>query len=138
MSNALHLQTEVIEQVDGEISWPKDLPKDAYTLSYLHSELKLTKAQPTLIANVLYEAWAFDGNKSWHIWNQDGTWVCTTYDARDVDDDLVVEREQLLMNQFKNTTKKDTLVLHHRLDFDTDGQAYIVYSCPINLIRKEN
>ena len=136
MSSSLALQTIEVERVGDELKWPEDLSSDAYTLIYSHSKLELNQSQTSLKASKLYEAWAFDGVKSWHIWNRDGTWVCTTYDSRKIDKALVVEREQLLMKQFSKSTGKDTLVIHHRLAFDQDDQAYIAYSCPINLRKK--
>lgn len=136
MSNSLYLKTSTIEvQKDGFIL-PKTLPEDVYVLAYLHSELIFKRGKLPIKASELYEAWAFDGKKSWHIWKREGSWVCTSYDSEKLDKAFIVEREQLLMPQFIDRLKKDTLVIHHCLAFDEDDQAYIEYSCPIDL-RKE-
>ena len=49
----------------------------------------------------------------------------------------MIEEEQLLMGKYKRENDKNTLIIHHRLAYDDDSQAYIAYSCPINVKYKE-
>lgn len=120
--------------IDGEqIVWPEDITDDTYTLVYTHSNLFFNKRKPELHHEKLYEAWAFNGKKSWHIWNRDGKWVCTVYDAENDDESMYIRREQLLLNHIARTVQAEKLVIHERIAYDADGQAYIAYACPIKI-----
>lgn len=120
--------------MDGDvIQWPDDIHDNAYTFVYEHSNLKIKKAKPTLQGSVLYEAWAFDGNKSWHIWKQDGTWVCSIYDTKQDTIEDGMRRKQLLSRPFAKMIGKECLVIYERLAYDEDNQAYVAYSCPIDV-----
>lgn len=137
MTNELQLTTFLVEREGTHLVWPSDISEYAYTLVYSHSKLHLHQGKPELHANTLYEAWAFDGKTSWHIWKRNDEWVCTTYHASDVNRSYVVQRKQILMQRFQQSTGKNVLVVHHHLNFDDDGQAYIAYSCPIRLEKEE-
>lgn len=133
MTNALPLETFELEIDGSQIIWPTEISNDAYTLIYNHSNLSLNKKKLELYHATLYEAWAFDGKKSWHIWNKNGSWVCTVYDTEKDDPNLFIRREQLLLNHIAKTVKKKKLIIHERIAFDEHDQAYIAYSCPIQL-----
>lgn len=133
MSNHLPLKVVKVEQEDNYLFWPKNVTKDVYTLVYTHSALQLNKGFQKLPADELYEAWAFNGKKSWRLWKRDTEWVCTIYDTTVDERDDAIITEQLLMNQFTKTTGKNKLIVYDRIAYDTDGQAYIAYSCPIDL-----
>jgi len=135
--NELHLSTFKVEKKGIHLLWPDDIPENAYTLVYSHSALELQQTKSELQANTLYEAWAFDGQTSWHIWKRNDEWVCTTYQASEVEESYVVQRKQILMKQFQQSTGRNVLVVQHHLHYDNDGQAYIAYSCPINLEKEE-
>lgn len=145
MTDELPLDTYKLE-VDGSfLVWPADIPEDAYTLIYTHSNLSLNQRKQKLLHDVLYEAWAFDGVKSWHIWNRHGDWVCTVYDTEKDKEDKdetsdkknnrvhFIRREQLLLDHIARTVKKKKLIVHERIAYDEDAQAYIAYACPIQL-----
>lgn len=133
MSTAIPLETYKLDMNGKQIVWPADLTEDAYTLVYTHSNLSLNKTKKELDGATLYEAWAFDGKKSWHIWNRNGEWVCTVYDKEQDDPKLFIERGQLLLNHVAKTVGKEKLVIHERIAFDEHDQAYIAYACPIQL-----
>lgn len=133
MEATLPLETYELS-IDGErIVWPTDISNEAYSLIYTYSKLSLNKATPDLYHAQLYEAWAFDGKKSWHIWNRDGKWVCTVYDTEKDDESMFIQREQLLLNHIAKTVQKEKLIIHERIAFDEDEQAYIAYARPIKL-----
>lgn len=133
MTTTLPLETYNLN-IDGlKVIWPEDISDDAYTLIYTHSKLLLNKGTTELDYTVLYEAWAFDGKKSWHIWNRNGSWVCTVYDSEKCKPTTYIKREQLLLNHIAKTVKKEKLVIHELISYDQDDQAYIAYSCPIQL-----
>ena len=133
MTVALPLETYELEIADGQITWPADLSENAYTLIYTHSQLSLGEGRRVLDHAILYVPWAVDGKKSWHIWNRNGAWVCTEYDTEQDDSDMFIRREQLLLNHFAKTVEKKKLIIHERIAFDEHDQAYIAYSCPIQL-----
>lgn len=133
METNLPLKTYDVQFVDEQIIWPKEITKDSYTLIYTHSHLLLNQSLPQLNRHTLYEAWAFNGKKSWHIWKRDNAWVCTVYDAENDDDVMIIQREQLLLPHFAKTINKQKLIIQERLAFDTDDQAFIAYACPIEL-----
>lgn len=133
MKSTLPLETFKIEIIDGHIIWPNEITKDSYILAYTHSHLLLNKALPKLNCQTLYEAWAFNGKKSWHIWKRDNEWICTVYNAENDDQSMVIQREQLLLPHIERTVNKRKLIVLERLDYDTDHQAYIAYACPIEL-----
>jgi|SRR5690625_2907189 len=134
MSNKLPIDVVTVEQDNDLLFWPKDITEDVYTLVYTHSELRLNKGYTKLPEKLLYEAWAFNGKKSWHLWKRDTEWVCTIYDTTKDEQNDVIVTEQLLMKQFANTMKKIKLVVYERIAYDSDEQAYIAYSCPIDLV----
>lgn len=120
--------------MDGDvIQWPEDIHVDAYTLVYEHSDLKVEQSLPILRQPILYEAWAFDGNVSWHIWEEDGKWVCSIYDSKQDTIEDGIRRKQLLSHPFAQKLGKRCLVIYERLAYDSDNQAYVAYSCPIDV-----
>lgn len=133
MDRKLPIETTIATLDENIIQWPENMPKDAYTLVYSHSSLQLNKHDVPLKANQLYEAWAFDGKKSWHLWKQGNEWVFTTYDTEMDKENEFIIREQMLANQFKHSMKKSKLLVYERIAYDEDNQAYIAYSCPINV-----
>lgn len=133
MKNELPLKTDVLQLRENMIDWPEDVPHNAYSLIYFHSQLQLNKQKSPLNKNLLYEAWAFDSRKSWHIWKRDHEWVCSVYDTRKDRKEDGVFRSQLLANHFAKTTSKTSLLVYERIAYDVDAQAYIAYSCPIDL-----
>src|SRR5690625_5843877 len=116
----LPLNTETLEVEGAHVLWPKDIPEGAYTLVYSHSTLQLNKAKPLLEADKLYEAWAFDGKTSWHLWKREDAWVCTTYRTSDVERENAVQRKQILMKSFAESTGKNVLVVQHHLSYDDE------------------
>jgi len=132
------MRTEPVEVRGGLLAWPSDVPEDAWLLAYTHSELLLGKGPKPLHPTKLYDAWAFDGKASWHLWRRDDEWVCTRVDAQAADRRLAGEQRQLLSDAAVKKLKAQGidvryLVIHERYAFDRDGQAYVAYSCPINL-----
>jgi len=132
------VKTMSVETSNDMLTWPSDVPNDAWFLSYTHSELLIKKGPEPLYPVKLYEAWAFDGRSSWHLWQRDDQWVCTRYDSEDVDKRRVLEERQVLSDAVvKKLADEHTnvryLLIHELVEFDEDGQAFIAYSCPINL-----
>jgi len=130
--------TSPVDKRDGLLQWPSDVPKDAWFLAYTHSRLFLEKGPKPLNSATLYEAWAFDGKASWHIWQRDDEWVCTKYDSRMHDPEQVINQRQMLSdgiirNLRHQGIEAQYLVIHELVEFDGDGQAYVAYSSPINL-----
>lgn len=132
-TNQLPIKVTPLDCEHSILYWPKEVPEEAYTLTYTHSHLELSKNKAPLKKNLLYEAWAFDGKKSWHIWLRDDGWVCTTYDTTKVKEEDSIEIEQLLAQHIAKDVNKSTLIIHQTIAYDSDHQAYIAYSCPINL-----
>ena len=127
-----------VEARNGILAWPSEVPNDAWLLAYTHSDLLLKKGPEPLEFAKLYEAWAFDGTSSWHMWQWDDDWFCTRYDSDSVDKRLVVEERQLLSDPTVKKLKSagfnaQYLLIHELIEFDNDGQAFVAYSCPINL-----
>lgn len=133
MDNELPLKTFELRLRGNIIEWPKEVPENAYSLTYFHSQLQLNMEKPTLYKNLLYEAWAFDRSKSWHIWKRDNEWVCTVYDTTKDSKEDGVYRTHLLAKHFVKNTGKRALVVYERIAYDDDEQAYIAYSCPLDL-----
>lgn len=133
MTIDLPMETYKLDISGPHIEWPADVSEEAYTLIYFHSNLALNRGRQQLRHATLYEAWAFDGKKSWHIWNRNGEWVCTVYNSEKDDSYMVIRREQLLLNHFAKTVNKEKLIVHERIAFDEYDQAYVAYACPIQL-----
>ncbi|AGA59174.1 hypothetical protein Theco_3118 [Thermobacillus composti KWC4] len=132
------MKTLLVEVSGGMLEWPSDVPNDAWFLAYTHSELLLKKGPEPLHPARLYEAWAFDGTASWHLWQREDQWICTKYDADTADKRLVMEGRQVLSDTaIKKLASVQVnaryLVIHELIEFDEDGQAFVAYSCPINL-----
>ena len=132
------MKTVPVELRDGLLAWSSDVPEDAWLLAYTHSELLLGKGPKPLDPARLYEAWAFDGKASWHLWRRDDDWVCTKVDAEAADGRLIAEQRQILSDAAVRKLRDQGiearyLVIRERFAFDGDGQAYVAYSCPINL-----
>ena len=132
------MKTLPVDMSGGMLNWPSDVPDDAWFLAYTHSELLVKKGPEPLHPAKLYEAWAFDGKSSWHLWQRDDQWVCTRYDSDSVDKKRVLEERQILSDTVVRKLADEQinaryLMIHELIDFDDDGQAYIAYSCPINL-----
>jgi len=130
--------TAPAEHRDGLLQWPSDVPEDAWFLAYTHSRLILEKGPKPLKPGTLYEAWAFDGEASWHIWQRNDEWACTKYDAGQHDQRQVLVQRQILSDGMIRKLQNRHigiryLVIHELVEFDEDGQAYVSYSCPINL-----
>lgn len=128
----LPLETFSLKVAEGVIEWPANIPETVYTMIYSHSQLQIAKRKPILKENTLYEAWAFDGQKSWHIWKRLNEWVCTYFDTSHDDPTLGIVRGQLLANHFRKSLDKTKLVIYERISFDEDNQAHIAYACPID------
>src|SRR5699024_9691127 len=125
MSTTLPITAEQLSSENNVMNWPEDVPDDAYTLIYTHSKLFLQQGLRPLEPMTLYEAWAFDGNKSWHIWQRDHSWICTTYDTEKDDAEHVIKRKQLILPHFtKQFGKNATLIVYERIQYDEDDQAY--------------
>jgi len=132
------MKTTAVIVEDGRLHWPSGVPDGAFMIAYLHSELKVGPVEP-LDAGVLYEAWSFDGRTSWHLWQRDGAWVCTALNAESIDPSCVMRSRQYLSEPIQRRLKqqnlaKDCLEILEIIDFDPDGQAYVVYSCPIDFV----
>lgn len=130
--------TTTVSVDGGKLQWPKEVPDHAYMIAYLHSELKIGRVEE-LDSFTLYEAWAFDGRTSWHLWQRDGEWVCTALDTAELDPSLVMRSRQYLSDHIRHSLKeknldKQYLEIHETIAFDGDGQAYVIYSCPIDLV----
>lgn len=133
------MMTTVVQVNDGKLDWPSRVPDDAYMIAYLHSELKVGRKEDRLDSAVLYEAWAFDGRVSWHLWQRDGEWVCTECDTSHIAPQHSMRTKQYLSREVKRLLKeqhidKQFLEVHETIAFDADGQAYIAYGCPINFL----
>ena len=132
------VKTFSVEASGGMLNWPSDVSNEAWFLAYTHSELLIKKGPEPLHPVRLYEAWAFDGRSSWHLWQRDDQWVCTRYDSDSMDKRRVLEERQLLSDAVVKKLASEQidaryLLIHELVEFDEDGQAFIAYSCPINL-----
>ena len=129
---AISFDTVIVSNQNGQLSWPNEVPTHAYVLIYEHSKLQFQQSVRSINANTLYDAWAFDGTCSWHIWQNDhDEWVCTKYDTRQVHPDQILVEEQLLNIHFKEALNRTKLLIHRVLEYDQDDQAYVSYACPI-------
>lgn len=128
----LPFETTILVNEDDKLYWPKEVTADAYTLVYYHSELQIEKLLRPLNLQTLYEAWAFDGKHSWHIWQRDEEWVCTAYHPSVLKEEEKMEVEHYLSKHIIQKIKKTKLIIHQTIAWDEDGQAHIAYSCPIN------
>lgn len=132
----LLLETVHLQLDNGQIYWPKEVSSNAYVLVYNHSDLIFEQSPKHLDATKLYEAWAFDGVNSWHIWRNDTDWVCTSYDTSKVPEENSMTVKQYLANKFQKKINKKCLVIHQTIAFDEHEQAYIAYSCPIDVTKE--
>lgn len=133
------MNTIPVQVNDGVLEWPVGVSDHAYMIAYLHSELKVGRLEGGLPAAVVYEAWAFDGRVSWHLWQRDGEWMCTECDTAQIDPHLSLRTRQVLSREIRNRLKlqqldKQYLEIHETIAFDSDGQAYVAYGCPINFV----
>jgi hypothetical protein len=128
----LPIKTRILDIESDQIKWPNEVNEEAYTIVYSHSSLYVGKDKIPLDTTTLYEAWAFDGVRSWHIWKKDTEWVCSTYDTSVLPEDHQMEVIHFLAKHVSLKLNKTKLVIHQTIDYDQDGQAYIAYACPIN------
>lgn len=130
--------TTTVSVDGGKLKWTEEVPDHAYMIAYLHSELKIGRVEE-LDSFALYEAWAFDGRTSWHLWQREGEWVCTALDTAELDPSLTMRLRQYLSDHIRHSLKEKNLdrqylEIHESIAFDEDGQAYVIYSCPIDLV----
>lgn len=130
--------TLVVEENGGKIEWPQEITNEAIAIVYMHSSLIFDRDKNSIDSALLYEAWAFDNRYSWHIWQCNARWVCTTYDTSQVDGQLSLRTKQILSESIRSQLRKEQLnkqylIIHETLEYDEHGQAYVAYSCPIAL-----
>lgn len=127
------LKTERLQIDNQVVYWPQEVGEEAYTLIYYHDSLDLSQSKEPLDVSLLYEAWAFDGQHSWHVWQHDDDWVITTYDTFQIDKEHTLLTKQYLARFLQKKLNKEKLVIHQTIDYDEHGQAFITYACPIAL-----
>jgi hypothetical protein len=123
--------TKPVDREGGRLLWPTDVGNGAYSMVYLHSSLEIKRGIRKLDPELLYEAWAFDGRHSWHLWKWDDEWVCTHCDSKQISEEHSWTIVQRLAPRFRQSLGFSSIAIFQVQEYDADGQAYVAYSCPI-------
>ncbi|TCS78932.1 hypothetical protein [Tepidibacillus fermentans] len=102
-----------------------------YGLVYSYNSVQLTRIEDLLIdRETLIEARFFNEDSEVHIFKRDELEAVIFMETEDDLDHSFSENH--LLERFG-----DKLIIKHYLDYDQDGQAYIRYSRPANVIFRE-